>query len=101
MKKNLVTIENWKLIYVSSKNHTMKTIPKKTPTKKFKKFTLRIWQPEVKNHKIMLVQMILFPPNDTNHNMSYKFYGNMSLWKIKSIIMKNDILNNKSDTYNS
>jgi len=33
--------------------------------------------------------------------MSYKFYGNMSLWEIKSVIMKNHTLNNKSDTYNS
>jgi hypothetical protein len=33
--------------------------------------------------------------------MSYKFYGNVSLWKIEFIIMKNDTLNNKSDTYNS
>jgi hypothetical protein len=33
--------------------------------------------------------------------MNYKFYGNMSLWKIESIIIKNDTLNNKSDTYDS
>jgi hypothetical protein len=73
-----------------------KTIPKKTPTKKFQKLTLTIWHHELKNHKIMLVQMVLFPP--LTHELQI-------LWqhvpmKKKSIIMKNDTLNKKSDTYN-